>query len=107
MIQDHTTLLYVLVKGFELNVGRIVQESILDYEQRKFSRNISHPSLITLLCIKGGVKFNEAKEKMSLKTSLLTFVVVLKAPIESEEGKRIEKPSRKRKMVETAEEPKN
>ena len=107
MRQDHAILLYALVKGFELNVGRIVQESILDYERRKFSRNIPHPSLITLLCIKRGVKFNEAKENRSLKASLLTIVVVLKAPIESEEGSRREKPSRKRKMVETTEEPKN
>ena len=57
--QDRALLLYALVKGFELKVGKIIKESILDYAESKFSRNIPHPSLITLLCIKGGVKVNE------------------------------------------------
>ena len=27
--------------------GKVIEESILDYDERKFSRNIPHPSLIT------------------------------------------------------------
>ena len=87
-------------------MGKIIEESILDYAIGKFSRNIPHPSLITLLCIKGRVKFNEGEEKRCPKASSLTLVGVLKAPVESEEEKRKEKPTIKRKRVETAEQPK-
>ena len=44
------------------SVFMIMEESILDYAEGKFSRNIHYPSLITLLCIKGGVKFIEEEE---------------------------------------------
>ena len=94
--QDYALLLYELVKGFELDVGRIIKESILDYTEKNFSSNIPHPSLITLMCIKGGVKFNEDEEQ-SPKASPLTLIGLLKSPVEGEEEKRI----RKRKMVET------
>ena len=70
--------------------------------------NIPHPSLITLLSIKGGVKFNEAEEEKSPKASHLTLVGVLKTLVESEEGERREKikKMKKAKMAETSEKPK-
>ena len=52
MRQDRVILLYALVKGFNLNVRKIVEQSILDYPENKFSWNIPHPTLIILLCIK-------------------------------------------------------
>ena len=55
--------------------------------------------MITLLCIKGSVKFNEEEEERCLKASLLTLVGVFKAPIESEEGEKREKPTKKRKRA--------
>ena len=101
--QNHAILLYALVKGYALNVGKIMEESILDYAKGKFSGNIPHPSLITLLCIKGGVKFNEVEEERCPKASPLTLARVFKAPIESEEGERREKPTKKKKRAETEE----
>ena len=74
--QDRTILLYPFVKGFELNVGRIIEESIMDCAENKFSGNIPHPSLITHLCIKGGVKFNEVEERCP-KASPLTLASAL------------------------------
>ena len=56
--QDHAIILYALVKGFNLNVGKIVEQSILNYAENSFPGNIPYPSLITLLCIKGGVTFD-------------------------------------------------
>ena len=41
--QDYAILLYALVKGLNLNVGKIVEKSILDYAKNSFSRNIPHP----------------------------------------------------------------
>ena len=78
----------MLVKGFELDVGKIVKKSILDYAENNFSRNIPHPCMITLLSIKGGVKFNEEEEK-SPKASHLTLTRALKALIEGEDVERM------------------
>ena len=51
----------------------------------------------------GGVKFNEEEEERCPKTSPLTLARVLKAPIESEEGERRVKPTKKRNRIETEE----
>ena len=76
--QDHT-IMYALVKGYQVDLGRIVEDSILEYMKGNFARNIPHPSLITLLCIKGGVKFNDEEEERCPNTSPLTLTGVLKA----------------------------
>ena len=65
-----------------------MEQSILDYARNKFSRNIPHPALITLLCIKGGVTFSETKENYP-KASPLTLTGVLKTPAEDKEVERI------------------
>ena len=59
----------------------------MDYHENNFLGNIPHPTLITLLCIKGGVTFNETKEKC-LRSSPLSLTRVLKAPVQGEEVER-------------------
>ena len=76
-------------------MGRIIEEFILDYAENNFLGNIPHLTLITLLCVKGGIKVVEDNEK-GPKASPLTLTGVLKTLIKDEEVKRI----RKRKMVE-------
>ena len=104
--QDRIILLYALVKGYEVKVGRIIEESILDYAKGNFTGNIP-PSLLdrSQFCASrgggGGVKFNEEEEERCLKTSSLTFAGVLKAPMESKERERRVKPTKERKMAET------
>ena len=90
MRQDLAILLYALVKGFRLNVGKIVEQSILDYLENNFSGNIPHPALITLLCIKGGVTFSETEERCP-RSSPITLTGVLKAPTQGEEVERARK----------------
>ena len=97
MRQDRAILLYALVKGFNLNVVKIVEQSILDYPENNFSRNIPHLTLITLMCIKGGVTFSETEEKCP-RSSPLTLTGVIKAPIQGEEVERTKK--RKRETLE-------
>ena len=74
-----------------------MEQSILDYVENRFSRNIPHPALITLLCIKGGVTFSETKKKC-LRSSPLTLTGVLKNPTHGEEVERVRK--RKRAAIE-------
>ena len=94
--QDRAILLYALIKGCCPNVGKIVEQSILDYAENSFSRNIPHPALITLLCIKGGVTFSKTKEKCP-RASPLTLTRVLKTLAHCEEVER----ARKRKKAGT------
>ena len=93
MRQDRAILLYALVKRCCLNVGKIVEQSILDYEENSFSGNIPHPALITLLCIKGGVTFSEIEEKC-LRAFPLTLTRGLKTPAQGEEVERVRKRKR-------------
>ena len=86
-------------------IGKIITESILEYEDGDFYGTIPHPSLITHLCIKGGVKMKTGEEKCP-KTPPLTLIGALKALVESEEGVRREQ-IRKRKRAETEEEPRD
>ena len=85
--QDRSILLYALVKVYCLNVGKIAEQSILDYAENMFSGNIPHPTLITLLCIKGGVTFSDIEEKCS-RASPLTLTRVLKTLAQGEEVER-------------------
>ena len=62
--QDCVILLYALVKGCCLNLGKIVEQSILDYAENSLLRNISHFALITLLCIKGGCNIQRDRGKI-------------------------------------------
>ena len=71
-----------------------MEQSILNYAESSFSGNIPHPAMITLMCIKRGVAFNETEERC-LRSSPLTLTRVLKAPTQGEEVKI----SRKRKRV--------
>ena len=96
MRQESAILLYALVKGWNLNVGKIVEQFILDYVENNFSMNIPHPSLITRLCIKGRVTFRETKEKCP-RSSPLTLIGVLKTLTHGEEVER----ARKRKRTAT------
>ena len=77
----------------------------MDYVNEKFFGNIPHPSLITLLCIKGCVKFSDIKEEKCSKASPLTLIGITKGPVEGEEEERIEN-SRKRLRAKTVEVPK-
>ena len=61
-----------------------MEQSILAYTENNFLRNIPHPALITLLCIKGGVTLIETEEKCP-RSSPLTLTMVLKTPAQREE----------------------
>ena len=73
-------------------MGRIIEQSILDYVNDKFSINIPHPALVTLLCIKGrtgeGFTFSEAGEERCPIASPFSLTRITKGLIENEEGKR-------------------
>ena len=54
--REEAILLYALLKGYEINVGKIIENSILGYFERKCRGMIPHPTIITSLYIQEGVK---------------------------------------------------
>ena len=112
MRQDHAILLYTLVKGCSLNVGKIMEQPIIDYAENSFSGNIPHSTFITLLCFKGGVTFNKTEEKCP-RSSHLIFIGVLKTLAQGEEVNKERKRKRtttelpREAILEVGEEPKS
>ena len=53
--RNEAILLYALLKGYKINVGTIIENSIMSYSIRKCRGLIPHPATITNLCLLGGV----------------------------------------------------
>ena len=54
--REEAILLYALMKGYKINVGKIIEKSILGYSESKCGGMIPHLATITKLCIQGGVE---------------------------------------------------
>ena len=67
--QEEAILLYTLLKGYKINVGKIIENSILKYYRSKYRVLMPNPATITRLCILGGVKGTWEEEERCPKTS--------------------------------------
>ena len=56
MRKEEAIHLYALLKGYKINVGKIIEKSILGYYESNCRGLIPHPATITKLCIKGGIE---------------------------------------------------
>ena len=56
VIRDEAILLYALLKGYKINVGKIIEKSILSYFESNCRGLIPHPATITSLCLLGEVE---------------------------------------------------
>ena len=73
-------MLYAILKGYKLNIGAVIENSIMRYHEGNKRGLIPHPATITVLCLKAGVKRAwEAEEKVPL-TSPLLLTGVSKGP---------------------------
>ena len=48
-------VLYALLKGYKINLGKIIENSIMSYYKRKYKGLIPCPSTIARLCILWGL----------------------------------------------------
>ena len=71
--KDKEVLLYALLKGYKINVGKIIETSIMSYFISNYRGLIPHPTTITSLCLVEGVEEEWGKEEMYPKASLLTL----------------------------------
>ena len=78
--EQEAILLYVILKGYKLNVGTIIENSIMRYHEGNKRGLIPHPTTITVLCLKAGVKGVWEKEEEIPRTSPLLLTGVSKGP---------------------------
>ena len=80
-VREHEAImLYAILKGYKINIGTIIENSIMRYHAGNKRGVIPHPATVTILCLKAGVKGDwEAEEEIPL-TSPLLLTGVSKGP---------------------------
>ena len=73
-------MLYAILKGYKLNVGTIITNSIMRYHEGNKRGLIPHPATITILCLKARVKGVWEEEEEVPLTSPLLMTGVSKGP---------------------------
>ena len=90
MRKEEAILLYALLKGYKINVGKIIKKSILGYSEGNYRGMIPHLGTITRLFIQGGVDEEWGIEETYPRASPLTLTGVKKGPKNIGKGKKKE-----------------
>ena len=78
--EQEAVMLYAILKGYKINIGTIIENSILRYHEGNRRGVIPHPATVTILCLKAGVRGDcEAEEEVPM-TSPLLLTGVTKGP---------------------------
>ena len=85
--REEAILLYTLLKGYKINVAKMIEKSILGYSESKGRGMIPHPSTITRLCIQGGVEEEWGTEETYPRASPLTLTGITKGLANRGKGK--------------------
>ena len=78
--EQEAVLLYAILKGYKVNAGAIIENSIMKYHEGNKRGLIPHPATITWLCLKAGVKGSWAEEEECPNASPLTLTGISKGP---------------------------
>ena len=78
--EQEAIMLYAILKGYKLNVGTIIENSIMRYHEGNKRGLIPHPATTTVLCLKAGVKGVWEEEEEVPLTSPLLLTGVSKGP---------------------------
>ena len=75
-MKSRVALVYAIIKGMKIDVGLVIQNSIIHGFEVGIQR-FPHPHLVTELCKNAGVKFNQ-KEEVHPPKGVIDDVVVVK-----------------------------
>ena len=78
--EQEAIMLYAILKGYKINVGAIIENSIMRYHEGNKRGLIPHLATITILCLKAGVKGVWEEEEEVPLTSPLLLTGVSKGP---------------------------
>ena len=73
-------ILYAFLKGYKMNIGILIEESIRGYHHNNKRGLIPHPTTITRLCLLAGVKGMWEEEEKCPRVSPLTLTGVTRGP---------------------------
>ena len=80
-VREHeAVILYAILKGYKLNAGAIIENSIMKYHEGNKRGLIPHPATIIRLCIRTGVKGIWEEEEECPRSSPLSLTGVSKGP---------------------------
>ena len=79
-------LLFSILKGYKFSVGKIIENTIQSYYRGGYKGLIPYPTLISRLCILGGVQGDWEEEENYPKTSPLTLTGITKGPKNRNKG---------------------
>ena len=80
MRKNDAILLYDLLKGYKINVGKIIENSIMSNYRSKYRGLIPYPATITRLFLLIGVNGDWENEETCPKASPMTLNGVMKSP---------------------------
>ena len=78
--EQEAVMLYAILKGYKINIGAIIENSIMRYHDGNKRGLIPHPATVTILCLKAGVKGDWETEEQVPLTSPLLLTGVTKGP---------------------------
>ena len=78
--EQEVIILYAMLKGYKLNAGAVIENSIMRYHEGNKRGLFPHPATITKLCLRAGVKGTWEEEEECPKVSPLTLTGVSKGP---------------------------
>ena len=78
--EQEAIILYAILKGYKLNAGAIIENSIMKYHEGNKRGLIPHPATITRLLMRAGVNGTWEEEEECPKVSPLTLTGVSKGP---------------------------
>ena len=76
--QEEAIFLYAILKGYKINVGKVIENSIFSYYQSKYRGLMPYPTTMTRLCILGKVEGTWEEEEKCPKTSPLALIDITK-----------------------------
>ena len=78
--EHEAIILYAFLKGYKMNIGILIEESIRGYHHSNKRGLIPHPTTITRLCLLAGVKGMWEEEEKCPRVSPLTLTGVTRGP---------------------------
>ena len=78
--EQEAIILYAMLKGYKINAGVVIENSIMRYHEVNKRGLIPHPATITRLCLRASVKGTWEEEEECPKVSSLTLTGVSKGP---------------------------
>ena len=78
--EQEAVMLYAILKGYKINIGTIIENSIMRYHEGNKRGLIPHPATVTILCLKAGVKGDWGTEEEVPLASPLLLTGVTKGP---------------------------